>query len=261
LTKFFNINIKSDKEISLIKESSLLVGKTLGEVAKHLKQGITTKQLDTIAETYIRENGGVPSFKGYNGYPATLCISINEQVVHGIPGNRVINEGDIVSIDCGVKKNGYHGDYAYTFAVGEIKQEYKQLLSITKDSLYKGIEVAISGNRTGDIGNAIQSYVESFGYSVVRELVGHGIGKSLHEKPEVPNYGHKGSGVKLKSGMVICIEPMINFGRKEVVFDDDGWTVFTYDRQPSAHFEHQILITDNQAEILSTYEYIEKVLN
>ncbi len=261
MTKFFNINIKSDKEISLIKESSLLVGKTLGEVAKHLKQGITTKQLDTIAETYIRENGGVPSFKGYNGYPATLCISINEQVVHGIPGNRVINEGDIVSIDCGVKKNGYHGDYAYTFAVGEIKQEYKQLLSITKDSLYKGIEVAISGNRTGDIGNAIQSYVESFGYSVVRELVGHGIGKSLHEKPEVPNYGHKGSGVKLKSGMVICIEPMINFGRKEVVFDDDGWTVFTYDRQPSAHFEHQILITDNQAEILSTYEYIEKVLN
>jgi len=261
LTHFFNTNIKTDSEIKLIRESSLLVGKTLAEVALNIKPGVSTMQLNNIAETYIRDNGAIPSFKGYNGFPATLCISINDHIVHGIPSNTIINDGDIVSVDCGVIKNGYHGDYAYTFAIGNVKEEIIKLLKITKESLYKGIEKAISGNRTGDIGYAIQNHVESYGYSVVRELVGHGIGKSLHEKPEVPNYGQKGSGAKLKNGMVICIEPMINLGKRNIIMEKDGWTVRTADGKPSAHYEHQIVIRDNKAEILSTYEYIEQSLN
>lgn len=254
--------VKSESEIRLIKESSLLVGKTLAEVARFIKPGVATKFLDQIAETYIRDNGGVPSFKGYNGFPASLCISINDRVVHGIPSDQIfVNEGDIVSVDCGVKKNGYHGDYAYTFLIGNVMPEVAELVKATKESLYEGIKMAITGNYTGDIGYAVQSYVESRGYSVVRELVGHGIGKSLHEKPNVPNYGQKGVGYRLKSGMVICIEPMINLGKKSIIFENDGWTVRTSDGLPSAHFEHQVVVRDQQAEMLSTYEYIEQIIN
>lgn len=253
--------VKSESEIRLIKESSLLVGKTLAEVARFIKAGVATKFLDEIAEAYIRDNGGVPSFKGYSGFPASLCISINDRVVHGIPGNNIIKDGDIVSVDCGVKMNGFHGDYAYTFLVGNVKPEVAELVKATKESLYEGIKAAVAGNYTGDIGYAVQSYVESRGYSVVRELVGHGIGKSLHEKPNVPNYGTKGTGFRLKSGMVICIEPMINLGKKAIVFENDGWTVRTADGLPSAHFEHQVVVRENQAEVLSTYEYIEQIIN
>lgn len=253
--------VKSESEIRLIKESSLLVGKTLGEVARYIKPGVSTKFLDDIAESYIRDNGGSPSFKGYNGFPATLCISINDRVVHGIPDNTVIKDGDIVSVDCGVKMNGYHGDYAYTFIIGNVKPEIVELVKTTKESLLEGIKMAVPGNYTGDIGYAVQSYVEARNYSVVRELVGHGIGKSLHEKPNVPNFGQKGTGFRLKSGMVICIEPMINYGKKSIIFDNDGWTVRTSDGLPSAHFEHQVVIRDSHAEMLSTYEYIEQILN
>ncbi len=260
MTKFFGSNIKTELEIKLIKESSLLVGKTLAEVAKHLKIGVKTKFLDEIAEKFILENGGKPSFKGYNGFPSTLCISVNDKVVHGIPNEYTIKDGDIVSVDCGVVKNGYHGDYAYTFAVGNVNEEYLRLLKITQESLYKGIEMAIDGNTVGDIGFTIQTYVESHGFSVVRELVGHGIGRSLHEKPEVPNYGQAAKGVKLKDGMVICIEPMINYGKKYILFENDGWTVRTADGKPSAHFEHQIVVRKQKAEILSTYEYIEQII-
>ncbi len=251
------IVLKTKEEIKLIKESSLLVGKTLGEVAKHIKPGIKTIELDKIAEDYIRSQHAEPAFLGYNGYPATLCISINEQVVHGIPGNYVIKDGDVVSVDCGVIKNGWVGDSAYTFAVGNVKPEILQLLKVTKESLYKGIEAAKSGRRVGDIGSTIQDYVEKHGFSVVRELVGHGIGRQLHERPEVPNYGKRGSGTKLTEGMVICIEPMINLGKRNVIQSNDGWTVSTSDKLPSAHFEHQIAITNEQAEILSTFEFIE----
>lgn len=253
--------VKSESEIRLIKESSLLVGKTLGEIARFIKPGVSTKFLDDIAESFIRDNGGTPSFKGYNGFPSTLCISINDRVVHGIPDNTVIKDGDIVSVDCGVKMNGYHGDYAYTFMIGNVKPEMVELVKATKESLYEGIKMAVAGNYTGDIGYAVQSYVESRNFSVVRELVGHGIGRSLHEKPNVPNFGQKGTGFKLKSGMVICIEPMINYGKKSIIFDDDGWTVRTTDGLPSAHFEHQVVIRDTHAEMLSTYEYIEQILN
>jgi len=258
---FVSNNTKSELEIQLLKESSLLVGKTLAEVARHLKAGVTTKFLDEIAESFILDHGAKPSFKGYGGFPATLCISVNDKVVHGIPNNYIIKDGDIVSVDCGVQKNGYHGDYAYTFAVGNVKDEYLDLLKKTKESLYKGIEMAIDGNTVGDIGFAIQSYVESFGYSVVRELIGHGIGRSLHEKPEVPNYGQAKKGARLKEGMVICIEPMINFGKKFILFENDGWTVRTADGKPSAHFEHQVVVRKEKAEIISTYEFIEQIIN
>jgi len=253
--------VKSESEIRLIKESSLLVGKTLGEIARFIKPGVSSKFLDDIAESFIRDNGGTPSFKGYNGFPSTLCISINDRVVHGIPDSTVIKDGDIVSVDCGVKMNGYHGDYAYTFMIGNVKPEMVELVKATKESLYEGIKMAVAGNYTGDIGYAVQSYVEARNFSVVRELVGHGIGRSLHEKPNVPNFGQKGTGFKLKSGMVICIEPMINCGKKSIIFDDDGWTVRTTDGLPSAHFEHQVVIRDTHAEMLSTYEYIEQILN
>ncbi|MBI9038059.1 MAG: type I methionyl aminopeptidase [Bacteroidales bacterium] len=253
--------IKTEEEIELIRESSLLVGKTLAEVAKHIKPGVKTIELDRIAEEFIRDNYALPGFKGYNGFPNTLCISINEQVVHGIPGNRVLIEGDIASIDCGVLKNGYWGDSAYSFSVGEISKEVELLMKRTKESLYSGIEYAVAGKRIGDIGFAIQEYVENYGYSVVRDLVGHGLGSNLHEKPEVPNFGRRGSGMKLKEGMVIAVEPMINLGKKEVVQEKDGWTIRTVDKKPSAHFEHDILIKKGKSEILSTFEYIEKVLN
>ncbi|MCF8378176.1 MAG: type I methionyl aminopeptidase [Bacteroidales bacterium] len=255
------ILVKTEEEIELIRKSSLLVGKTLAEVAKLIKPGINTLALDQMAETFIRDHGAEPGFKGYNGFPFTLCISINEQVVHGFPSERELADGDIVSVDCGTLMNGYYGDSAYTFEVGEVSTEVKELLQRTKESLYRGIEKAIAGNRVGDIGFAIQNYVEGFGYSVVRDLVGHGLGKNLHEKPEVPNFGRQGNGPKLIEGMVLAIEPMINLGVKKVVQESDGWTFRTADRLPSAHFEHDVVIRKGQAEILSTFEYIEEVLN
>jgi methionyl aminopeptidase len=260
--KIFNrkIYLKNKSEIELIKESALIVGLTLAEVAKYIKPGVPSNYLDKIAEDFIRSHQAVPSFKGYNGFPASLCISINDVVVHGIPSRQVLQEGDIVSVDCGVYKNGYHGDYAYTFAVGEISEEKKLLVERTKKSLYKGINEAKKGNHIGDISHAIQSYVESFGYGVVRELVGHGIGKKMHEKPDIPNYGKKGKGELIVAGMVFCIEPMINLGTPRVSMDADNWTIRTLDRKPSAHFEHQIAITEEGTEILSTYQYIEDVL-
>ncbi|MDT8392536.1 MAG: type I methionyl aminopeptidase [Bacteroidales bacterium] len=254
------IYYKTEEEIELLRESSLLVGKTLAEVAKHIRPGIKTIVLDEIAEEFIRDHGALPGFKGYNGFPFTLCISRNEQVVHGFPGEIQLMEGDIVSIDCGVLKNGYYGDSAYTFAVGEVNEELRLLMDRTKESLYKAIEVSVEGNRVGDIGNAVQTHVEQYGYSVVRDLVGHGLGQQLHEKPEVPNYGRQGTGVKLREGMVLAIEPMVNLGTRRVVQLQDGWTIRTADNKPSAHYEHDVAIRKGQADVLSTFEYIEEVL-
>lgn len=254
------ITIKTEEEIELLRQSSLLVGKTLAEVAKILEPGVSTAKLDKTAEEFIRDHGALPGFKGYGGFPATLCISINEEVVHGIPGDRIINDGDIVSIDCGTFMNGFYGDSAYTFAVGDVKPEVIQLLNITKESLYKGIEQAVSGKRIGDIGFAIQQFVEGFGYGVVRDLVGHGLGRNLHEKPEVPNYGRRGNGPKLQDRMVLAIEPMITLGTYEIVQDPDGWTIRTADGLPAAHFEHDVVIRKGKAEVLSSFEEIEKVL-
>jgi len=254
------IYIKTDEEVEIQRQSSLLVGKTLAEVAKILRPGVSTKALDSLAEEFIRDHGAIPGFKGYGGFPGSLCISLNDEVVHGIPGERGIKDGDIVSIDCGTLMNGFYGDSAYTFGVGEISQDEADLLDRTKESLYLAIAQAVVGKRIGDVGNAVQSFVEVFGYSVVRELVGHGVGRHLHEKPEVPNYGRKGTGVKLKSGMCLAIEPMVNLGVKEVKQDRDGWTIRTADGKPSAHFEHDIVVRENKADILSTFEYIEEVI-
>jgi len=252
--------IKTAEEIELLRENALIVSRTLAAVAKEIKPGVQTKTLDRIAEEYIRSEGAVPGFKGYRGFPATLCISLNEEVVHGIPGERVLLNGDIVSIDCGCVKHGYYGDSAYTFLVGEVKPEVKLLLMRTKESLFKALEVAVAGKRTGDIGAVVQDYVEGYGYSVVRELVGHGIGKTLHEKPDIPNYGKRGTGRKLPEGLTICIEPMINLGTKNVVQANDGWTIRTVDRMPSAHFELTVVIRKEKADVLSTFKYIEEVL-
>jgi methionyl aminopeptidase len=254
------IYYKTNEEIEKIRVSSLLVARALAEVAKIIRPGITSLELDKIAEEYIRDNGGVPAFKGYNGFPNSLCISPNEQVVHGIPNNQPYESGDIVSVDCGVLKDGYYGDSAYTFALGEVSAEVQSLLDTTKESLYRGIEVAVEGKRLQDISYEIQNFCESKGYSVVRELVGHGIGKSLHEAPEVPNFGKRGSGPKLKTGLVIAIEPMINMGRKNIIHGKDGWTIKTSDGMPSAHFEHTIAIGKESAQILSSFEFIEKAL-
>ena len=234
--------LKTQEEIELIRQSSILVSKTLAEVGKKIKPGVTTDRLDKIAEEYIRDNKGIPGFLGYQNYPKTLCTSVNYQVVHGIPSAYILKEGDILSVDCGVILNGYYGDSAYTFEVGEVSEGVRKLLKVTRESLFKGIEEAIEGKRIGDIGNAVQTYCETEGFSVVRELVGHGIGKNLHEAPEVPNYGKRGKGIKIQEGMVLCIEPMINMGRKEIVQESDGWTVRTYDRKPSAHFELTIAV-------------------
>lgn len=254
------IYYKTNEEIEKIRESSLLVARALGEVAKHIEPGVTSLQLDKIAEEFIRDNGGVPAFKGYNGFPNALCISPNDQVVHGIPDSRPYKEGEIISVDCGVLMNGFFGDSAYTFGVGEISREATELLKVTKESLYKGIAVAVTGKRLHDISYEIQTYCESHGYSVVRELVGHGIGRHLHEAPEVPNFGNRGSGLKLQDGLVIAIEPMINMGRKNVTHGKDGWTIRTTDGKPSAHFEHTIVIRKDKADILSSFKYVEDVL-
>ena len=252
------IHYKSEEEIDLVRESSLLVAKTHAEIARLIKPGISTLALDLIAEEFIRDNGGVPAFKGYNGFPSTLCMSPNEQVVHGIPNNNFLSNNSILSVDCGVYMNGYYGDSAYTYAVGQVDDEVKNLLRVTKESLYKGIEKAIIGNRIGDISFAIQDHAEKYGYSIVRELVGHGLGKRLHEGPEVPNYGRRGSGIKIKKGLVIAIEPMINMGTRDILQHSDGWTITTLDSKPSAHFEHTIAVRNGKAEILSSFEEIEK---
>lgn len=255
------IYLKTPEEIALLRASNQLVGKTLAEVAKYIKVGVTTLELDKIAEDFIRTNGAIPGFLGYGGFLNTLCVSVNDQVVHGIPSNYALKEGDIVSVDCGVLQNGYYGDSAYTFCVGKVDEKVKKLLKITKESLSLGIDSAQHGNRIGDIGYAIQKHCQAAGFSVVRKLVGHGVGKNLHEDPEVPNFGKRGQGVLLKEGMVIAIEPMINMGNRDVVQEKDGWTIRTIDRKPSAHFEHTIAIRKGKAEILSTFDYIEEVLN
>jgi methionyl aminopeptidase len=252
--------VKTQEEVEILRENAIIVSKTLAEVAKHIKPGVKTITLDRIAEEFIREEGAVPGFKGYRGFPNTLCISINEEVVHGIPGERVLTNGDIVSIDCGCNKHGYYGDSAYTFCVGDPSPDTLHLLKVTRESLFRAVEVAVMGKRVGDISAAVQEYVESFGYSVVRELVGHGIGRQLHEKPDIPNFGKKGSGPKLADGLVICIEPMINKGTKNVIQEKDGWTVRTADHKPSAHFELTVVVRREKADVLSTFTYIEEVL-
>jgi len=252
------IHYKTREEVELIKESAQILGKAHGEVAKHVKPGVKTKELDRIAEEFIRDHGGVPSFKNYNGFPSSLCISLNENVVHGFPSDYELNEGDIISVDCGVFYKGFHSDSAFTYPVGRISSEVEQLLKVTKESLYKGIEQAVYGHRIGDIAYAIQNHVEQYGYGVVRELVGHGVGRDLHESPEVPNYGKRGKGPKLKDGLVIAIEPMVNLGTRNVVQEADGWTIRTADRKPSAHYEHTIAIFENETEVLTTHKYIEE---
>mgnify|MGYP002630777298 CR=1 FL=1 len=252
--------VKTTEEVERLRENAIIVSKTLAEVAKHIKPGVKTITLDQIAEEYIRDEGAVPGFKGYRGFPGTLCISVNEEVVHGIPGERVLKNGDVVSIDCGCIKHGFYGDSAYSFPVGEVKSEVMDLLRRTKESLFRALDVALTGKRVGDISSTVQDYVESFGYSVVRELVGHGLGRELHEKPDIPNYGRKGSGAKLQDGLVICIEPMINLGTKNVVQAPDGWTIRTFDRKPSAHYELTVVVRKEKADILSTFSYIEEVL-
>ena len=254
------IYLKTDEEIELMRLANRLVGKTLAEIAKNVAPGVTTLQLDKVADTFIRDNGAIPSFLGYSGFPNSICASVNDQVVHGIPSDYELKDGDIVSVDIGTILNGFNGDSAYTFCVGEVAEETKHLQKTTKESLYKGIETAVDGKRIGDIGAVIQQYCEARGYSVVRELVGHGIGREMHEPPEVPNFGKKGYGQLLRNGMCIAIEPMINGGSRNVVFEKDGWTVRTRDRKPSAHFEHTIAIRDGKPDILSTFEYIEDVL-
>ncbi|HLU17431.1 MAG TPA: type I methionyl aminopeptidase [Edaphocola sp.] len=249
---------KSNEEVEIQRQSCLMVSKTLAEIAKMIKPGMRTIELDDFAYTFIRDNGGYPSFKGYHGFPYSLCISVNEQVVHGFPGQYELKEGDIVSVDCGVYMNGFHGDHAYTFIVGEVPQDILDLVRITKESLYLGAEKAIVGNRVGDIAHAIEQHTHGkHGYGVVRELVGHGVGRQMHEDPQVPNYGKRGSGKRLQENMVLAIEPMINLGTRHVDFWDDGWTVVTRDGKPSVHFEHDVCVRKDRAEILSDYAPIE----
>ncbi len=254
------LRFKNEKEIELLRKSNLLVSMALAELAKHIEPGITTSYLDSIAESFIRDNGAVPAFKGYNGFPATLCTSLNDTVVHGIPSNEVLKEGDVISIDCGVILNGYVGDSAFTFPVGEISEEAVKLLEYTRASLEEGIKKAVAGNRIGDVSHAVQKKAESGGFSVVREFVGHGIGKKMHEPPEVPNFGRQGTGSLMKKGLVICIEPMINMGERGVMMLSDGWTIKTIDGKYSAHFEKAVAIDKDKADVLTTFEYIDEVL-
>ena len=255
------IILKTDEEIELLREANLVVARTLGEVARWVAPGITTRRLTQIAVEDIRSQGCIPGFLGLYGFPGSVCISVNENVVHGIPSNYALEEGDIVSVDCGaVTPAGYNGDSTYTFCVGEVNEEVKQLLRTTKEALYLGIEKAVPGNRIGDIGNAIQTYCEKRGYGVVREFVGHGVGKKLHEDPEVPNYGRRGTGPLIKNGMTIAIEPMINMGSKNVFQEADGWTCRTKDRKPSAHFEHSIAVHHGKPDILSSFDYVKEAL-
>ena len=254
------VKIKSLEEIELMRESALIVSQTLGMLAKEIKPGVTTLHLDRLAESFIRDHWAAPGFLGLYDFPNTLCVSPNAEVVHGIPNDKPLEEGDILSLDCGVLKNGFYGDHAYTFEVGTIAAETKKLLEVTKKSLYIGIEAFCHGNRVGDLGHAIQTYTESFGYGVVRELVGHGLGKTMHESPEIPNYGKRGKGKKFLNGMVIAIEPMINLGTKNIRHFSDGWTIKTADNQPSAHFEHNVALIDGKPQLLSTFDYIYEAL-
>lgn len=259
------VHLKSEREIDALRRSADLVGRTLAEVARRIAPGVTTAELDAVAEAFIRRAGGRPAFKGYrvgnlSPFPGTLCTSVNDVVVHGIPGGYALQEGDIVSVDCGVELDGYYGDYAYTFAVGEVSQAKQALLRTTYRALHEGVAQAVAGNRIGDIGFAVQSLCEAAGYGVVRDLVGHGIGRRMHEDPQVPNFGLRGTGRKLKPGLVLCIEPMINEGTAEVVTDGDGWTVRTADGLPSAHYEHMVVVRGGQPEVISTFSYIEDVL-
>lgn len=254
------LNLKSLEEIELIRESALIVSKTLGMLAAEIKPGITTIKLDKLAESFIRDHGAAPGFLGLYDFPNTLCVSPNNQVVHGIPNDTPLIDGDIISIDCGALKDKFYGDHAYTFAVGEINQETKKLLKVTKASLYEGIRAFKKNNRVGDVGYAIQNYCESFGYGVVRELVGHGLGRVMHEEPEMPNYGKRGRGKKFVDGMVVAIEPMINMGTQRIKYHSDGWTITTKDNLPSAHFEHNVALVNGKPELLSTFDYINQAL-
>jgi methionyl aminopeptidase len=249
---------KTEEEIELIRQSALILSKAHGEIALLIKEGVSTLDLDKRAEEYIRDNGGKPSFKNYNGFPYSLCISVNSTVVHGMPSKYILKDSDVISVDCGVYYNGFHSDCAYTHAIGNVSEEVNKLLTVTKESLYKGIEFATVGSRLGDIGYAVQQHAELNGYGVVRELVGHGLGRNLHESPEVPNYGRRGQGVKLQNGLVIAIEPMINLGTRHIVQEDDGWTIRTRDKKASAHFEHTVVVRPDKAEILTSFEYIEQ---
>lgn len=252
------IYLKTKEEIELLRASNDLVCRTLALVGEHIREGVTTLELDTLAEEFIRSHGAVPGFKGYGGFPATLCTSVNDQIVHGTPSGYRLQNGDIVSIDCGAFMNGFHGDSAYTFAVGDIEPRTRELLDVTREALYRGVAAARIGNRIGDISHAVQQYAQSHSMTIVREMVGHGIGRNLHEEPQVPNYGKRGSGTLLKEGMVLCIEPMINLGTRNIVFEKDGWTVRTADRKPSAHFEFAVAITAQGPDALSTFKYIEQ---
>ncbi len=254
------IKLKNKAEIEILRENNLLVCATLAEVGKHICEGITTLELDRIAEDFIRRNGAIPGFLGYGGFPNTLCISVNEQVVHGIPSNYVLKEGDIVSVDCGTIMGGFYGDSAYTFGVGTISPADAELLRVTEEALHKGVEQAVAGHRVGDVSNAVQEHAEKHGFSVVRELVGHGLGAEMHEDPEVPNYGARGRGPLMKEGLVICIEPMINAGKRDIVFESDGWTVRTRDRKASAHFEYAVAIGKEGPDVLSDFTIIKNAL-
>ena len=259
------VYLKTDEEVELLRAANLLIGHTLAELAKLIKPGVTTRQLDKLAEEFIRDHGAEPTFKGFpnpNGepFPASICTSVNHQVVHGIPNDTPLVEGDIVSIDCGTKLNGFCGDSCYTFPVGEISDEVRKLLVTTKEALYKGIEQAVVGHRVGDISNAVQTHCEAQGYGVVREFVGHGVGREMHEDPQIPNYGRRGNGTLLKSGLCIAIEPMITMGKKEVYMQEDKWGIITRDRLPAAHYEHSICVRKGKADILSSFDEIQKVL-
>lgn len=254
------IYLKSKEEVEIIRANGVILGKAHAELAKLIQPGVNSFDLNKIAEEFIKDNGAIPSFKNYNGFPYTLCVSLNEVVVHGFPSTKILGDGDILSIDCGVYKNGFHADSAYTYMVGEVSKEKRDLLYHTKYSLYEGINVVRPGNRIGDLSYSIQSYCENAGYGVVRELVGHGVGKYLHEAPEVPNFGKRGNGPKMQAGMVIAIEPMITLGKRFVVQEDDNWTIRTEDRKTAAHFEHTVLVTESGSDILTTFEFIEEVL-
>lgn len=254
------IHYKTSEQIELMRQSAQVVSRTLGVIAEKIGPGVTSLELDKLAEEYIRDQGAVPGFLGFGGFPNTLCMSVNEQVVHGIPCNTPFKEGDIVSVDCGAVLNNYYGDHAYTFAIGEVKPEIKKLLRVTKESLYLGIRETVAGKRLGDIGAAIQEHAEKYGYGIVRELVGHGLGITMHEDPQVPNYGKRGRGKKIQEGLVIAIEPMVNLGTKDVIQLDDGWTIVTSDRMPSAHFEHDVAVVKGKPDILSTFSFVEDAL-
>ena len=259
------VYLKTDEEVELLRAANLLVGATLAEMARIIRPGVTTRQLNDVADTFIRDHGATPTFLGFpnpygSDFPASICTSVNEQVVHGIPDDKPLKEGDIVSIDCGTLLNGYNGDSCYTFAVGEVTDEVRQLMRVTKEALYLGIGQAVAGHRLGDIGSAVQEHCEKHGYGVVREFVGHGIGREMHEDPQVPNYGRRGNGMLLKNGLCIAIEPMITMGRKEVYLQEDKWGVVTRDGKPAAHYEHSVAVRKGKADILSSFEEIEKVL-